>query len=93
MNHGNYHPTTKDDGKPSFRAQIRKNKQGVTVINLVETFSTRKAAESWMRRHEAQLKSPSAFEAVATRRKGFRVRYLIEAYCAASPDGFGKTPA
>jgi hypothetical protein len=44
-----------------------------------------------MRRHEARLKSPSAFEAVATRRKGFRVRYLIEAYCAPSPDGFGKT--
>lgn len=82
---------TKANGNPSFRAHIRKNKQGVTVINLVETFSTRKAAESWMRRHEARLKSPNAFEAVATRRKRFRVRDLIEAYCAASPDGFGKT--
>ena len=84
---------TKADGKPSFHAQIRKNKQGVTVINLVETFSTRKAAESWMSRHEARLKSPSAFEAVATKRKRFRVRDIIEAYCAASPDGFGKTAA
>lgn len=55
----------KAKGKPSFTAQIRKKKKGKILFTMAETFGTRSAAQTWIKRQETMLKAPGVLERAA----------------------------
>lgn len=81
----------KKNGKLSFTAQIRKKRKGVVVLNMVETFSTRSAAKSWLRETEGNLSRNNGLERAVRAKTRKSVSQCIEDYSAAAPFGFGKS--
>jgi hypothetical protein len=53
--------TRKDDSK-AYTAQIVIKQNGVTVHREAQTFDRKQAANAWMDRREAELKSPGGLE-------------------------------
>lgn len=83
------------DGTPSFTAQIRKKRKGKVVLDLTETFGTRRAAETWVRRQEGGLKGPGALKRAAAAEMLLLARHEgREAlpFRVVAEDHFGMTP-
>ncbi|MBT3139923.1 hypothetical protein KL867_02570 [Ruegeria litorea] len=81
----------KTNGKSSFTAQIRKKKKGKVILNLVETFASKQAAENWLKRREKALKRPGGLESAVNAKARKSVSDCISDYIDASPEGFGKS--
>lgn len=75
-------PREKADGTTSYTAQIRINRDKVTVYQESQTFVRKQAAVAWAKRRETELAVPGAIER-ANRRghatKDMIDRYLVEA--------------
>ncbi len=76
----------KKNGKPSFTAQIRKKKDGKIILNLVETFPSKRAAENWLKRREEALKKPGGLERALNAKARKTVADCISEYIDASPE-------
>jgi hypothetical protein len=81
----------KTNGKSSFTAQIRKKQKGKVILNLVETFPSKQAASSWLKRREEALKKPGGLERAVNAKARKNIADCINDYIDASPEGFGKS--
>ncbi|MCA1287912.1 hypothetical protein [Salipiger bermudensis] len=70
----------KKDGAKSFTAVIRKKKGGKIVLTLSDTFSSRQAAERWMKKTERDLKDKGALDRLCCTNR-------VMAEVPLSPDG------
>ncbi len=57
---------TRKDGSKAFLAQIVIKKAGAIVHREAETFDRKQAANAWIVKREAELKSPSGLSARKT---------------------------
>jgi hypothetical protein len=60
--HGTIIGRTRKDGSKSFTAQIVIKKGGAIVHREAETFDRKQAANAWIVKREAELKSPGGLE-------------------------------
>lgn len=81
----------KKDGSRSYTAVIRKKKGGKVVLTLTETFAKEQAAKRWLKTTERDLRANGAVDRAVAARHRTTWSDVIQAYCDASPDGFGKT--
>lgn len=88
---GSIYERIKANGNPSYTAQIRKKRKGKIILDMVETFSSERAAKSWMKRQEAALKKPGALDRAVNAKARKTLADCITEYIAASPEGFGKS--
>ena len=71
-------PRKKADGTISYTAQIRINRDKVTVYQESQTFARKQAAVAWAKRRETELAEPGAIE--RARRVGHTVKQMIDRY-------------
>lgn len=71
-------PRKKADGTISYTAQIRINRDKVTVYQESQTFARKQAAVAWAKRRETELAEPGAIERAS--RVGHTVKQMIERY-------------
>lgn len=88
---GTINERIKANGKPSYTAQIRKKHKGKVILNLVETFASKRAAENWLKQQEKALKRPGGLERAVNAKARKSVADCIHDYIEASPEGFGKS--
>ncbi len=71
----------KADGTVSYTAQIRINRDKVTVYQETQTFARKQAAQAWVRKRESELDEPGAIERASRKGATFKEmadRYLVE---------------
>ncbi|WP_214508922.1 site-specific integrase [Pseudomonas brassicacearum] len=68
----------KADGTISYTAQIRINRDKVTVYQESQTFARKQAAQAWARKRESELDEPGAIERAS--RKGVTLKEMIDRY-------------
>lgn len=68
----------KADGTTSYTAQVRINRDKVTVYQESRTFARKQAAQAWARKRESELDEPGAIERAS--RKGATAKEMIEQY-------------
>lgn len=71
-------PRKKADGTTSYTAQIRINRDKVTVYQESQTFVRKQAAVAWAKRRETELAEPGAIE--RANRVGHTVKQMIDRY-------------
>ncbi|WP_236170131.1 site-specific integrase [Pseudomonas parasichuanensis] len=71
-------PRKKADGTISYTAQIRINRDKVTVYQESQTFARKQAAVAWAKRRETELAEPGAIERAS--RVGHKVKDMIDRY-------------
>lgn len=71
-------PRKKADGTISYTAQIRINRDKVTVYQESQTFARKQAAVAWAKRRETELAEPGAIERAG--RVGHKVKDMIDRY-------------
>ncbi|MBA1196039.1 site-specific integrase [Pseudomonas plecoglossicida] len=71
-------PRKKADGTTSYTAQIRINRDKVTVYQESQTFVRKQAAVAWAKRRETELAVPGAIE--RANRRGHAVKDMIDRY-------------
>ncbi|WGW02413.1 site-specific integrase [Tropicibacter oceani] len=81
----------KKDGSHSYTAVIRKKKAGKVILTKTETFQNEQAAKRWLKKTERDPKAKGAVERAVAARQRKTWSDVIQAYCDASPEGFGKT--
>ncbi|TCS63734.1 phage integrase family protein [Primorskyibacter sedentarius] len=81
----------KKDGSQSYTATVRKKQKGKVVLTLTETFPSERSAKRWINQRESELKTKGAVDKVVKAKKRKTWSDVIDDYCAASPNGFGKT--
>jgi len=59
---GSILPRTRKDGSTAYLVNIRIKKNGVVIYREAETFDREPAANAWMKKREAELAKPGAFE-------------------------------
>lgn len=68
----------KADGTISYTAQIRINRDKVTVYQESQTFARKQAAQAWARKRESELDEPGAIE--RANRKSATLKEMIDQY-------------
>jgi hypothetical protein len=68
----------KADGSTSYTAQVRINRDKVTVYQESRTFARKQAAQAWARKRESELDEPGAIERAS--RKGATAKEMIDQY-------------
>lgn len=71
-------PRKKADGTISYTAQIRINRDKVTVYQESQTFARKQAAVAWAKRRETELAVPGAIERAS--RTGHTIKEMIDRY-------------
>ena len=71
-------PRKKADGTTSYTAQIRINRDKVTVYQESQTFVRKQAAVAWAKRRETELAVPGAIE--RANRRGHTIKDMIDRY-------------
>lgn len=71
-------PRKKADGTISYTAQIRINRDKVTVYQESQTFARKQATVAWAKRRETELAEPGAIERAG--RVGHKVKDMIDRY-------------
>ncbi len=71
-------PRKKADGSITYPAQIRINRDKVTVYQESQTFARKQAAVAWAKRRETELAEPGAIERAS--RVGHTVKQMIDRY-------------
>lgn len=71
-------PRKKADGTTSYTAQIRINRDKVTVYQESQTFVRKQAAVAWAKRRETELAVPGAIE--RANRRGHAIKDMIDRY-------------
>ncbi|WP_116597001.1 hypothetical protein [Primorskyibacter marinus] len=81
----------KKDGSQNYTATARKKQKGKVVLTETDTFPNERSAKRWIRQRESELKAKGALtRAFQTKRRKIWSDVIAD-YCAASPNGFGKT--
>lgn len=70
----------KKDGSTSYRAIIRKKREGKIVHSESETFSKKKDAELWAKKREVALSDNDFLDKVINKKEEITVKRLIELY-------------
>jgi integrase len=81
----------RDDGSPSYRAQIRIKVKGKVVHQETQTFDRRQAASAWIARRETELREPSALERIQNADSDPPLRQAIDLYVAENERAIGRT--
>lgn len=68
----------KADGTTSYTAQVRINRNKVTVYQESRTFARKQAAQAWARKRESELDEPGAIERAS--RKSATAKEMIDQY-------------
>src|SRR4029077_9702240 len=83
----------REDGSPSYRAQIRIKVKGKVVHQETQTFDRRQAASAWMARRETELREPGALERIRNADNDPPLRQAIDVYVAENERTIGRTKA
>jgi integrase len=81
----------REDGSPSYRAQIRIKVKGKVVHQETQTFDRRQAAGAWMARRETELREPGALGRIQNADCDPRLRQAIDLYVAENERAIGRT--
>jgi integrase len=81
----------RDDGSPSYRAQIRIKVKGKVVHQETQTFDRRQAASAWIARRETELREPGALERIQNADSDPPLRQAIDLYVAENERAIGRT--
>jgi hypothetical protein len=79
------------DGTTGFTAQVRRKKNGKTILNLTETFNRRSQAEAWLKRKERELSKPGALVAAVKKQRARTLREVIKTYIGAKQGEIGRS--
>jgi integrase len=83
----------RDDGSPSYRAQIRIKVKGKVIHQETQTFDRRQAASAWIARRETELREPGALERMQNADSDPPLRQAIDLYIAENERAIGRTKA
>jgi integrase len=83
----------RDDGSPSYRAQIRIKVKGKVVHQETQTFDRRQGASAWIARRETELREPGALERIQNADSDPPLRQAIDVYVAENERAIGRTKA
>jgi integrase len=81
----------RDDGSPSYRAQIRLKVKGKVVHQETQTFDRRQAASAWMARRETALREPGALEHIRNADNDPPLRQAVDVYVKENERAIGRT--
>jgi integrase len=81
----------RDDGSPSYRAQIRIKVKGKVIHQETQTFDRRLAASAWIARRETELREPGALERIQSADSDPVLRQAIDLYVAENERAIGRT--
>ena len=83
----------REDGSPSYRAQVRIKVKGKVVHQETQTFDRKQAASAWMARRETELREPGALERVRSADTDPPLRQAIDVYVTENEREIGRTKA
>jgi integrase len=81
----------REDGSPSYRAQIRLKVKGKVIHQETQTFDRKQAASAWMARRETELREPGALERIQNADNDPPLRQAIDVYVAENERAIGRT--
>jgi integrase len=90
---GTITPRQREDGSPSYRAQIRLKVKGKVIHQESQTFDRKQAASAWMARRETELREPGALERIRNADNDPPLRQAIDLYVSENERAIGRTKA